>query len=209
MESVTVKELLKDGNRLTQHNVGSVFVHKETGHLLITNIHAATHDVSKDGCHRKWCRLYFHHKRVTSTERRYYTELDFTGTKPLTAAPMSPHTMPQLIPSVYNDARSGKVNAGLIGKLPLLIAIAAFSAPKDSLENVLTTRIRPRQWRSHMYESGRSKLRSPPLRFSTNVVDEEYRGMIVSICYDPSNSKGSTSKSLDALQDGDLGPFYD
>ena len=97
------------------------------------------------------------------------------------------------MPRVYNDPTRNRVNAGLIGKLPLLIAIAAFSAPRAHLIDVLTNCIRPSEWRPHAFPSGRN---------------EEYRGMVVSICYDLSNPEGSTKGSLEALENGDLGPFY-
>ena len=208
IESITVKDLPTDCGPLRSHNVGSVFVHKETNHLLVTDINAAAFDVIKYGCHGKWSRLYFHHKRVTKTDSRYYTELDFTGTKGLTAANISGRCMPQLIPSIYNDPRQDRVNAGLIGKLPLLFAIAAFSAPKQFLVDVLTKSVRPGEWRPHSHPLGRSKFRWPFLRFPTNISDEEYRGMVVNICYDPANKQGSTKASLSALENGDRGPFY-
>ena len=204
----SLADLYKDNKQaLRQHDIGSFFFQKETGHLLITNTHPAKFDESDD---KKWSRLLFNHKRVTLLGRNYYTELDFAGSKEETAAPMSNHCVPQLVPSVYNtDSHPNRVNAGLIGKLPLLIAIAAFSVKKEFLNNVLTTNIRPHKWISHSYESGRSKFRSPLFDFLTDVSDEKYRGMVISICYDPSNSEGSTDESLTAVENGELGPFYD
>ena len=46
------------------------------------------------------------------------------------------------------------------------------------------------------------------LYFSADISGEEYRGMVISICYDSSNPEGSTTASLKALENGDLGPFY-
>ena len=95
----SLKDLLKSGKApLRQYNIGSIFFQKETGHLLITNIHPAHFDESDD---KKWSRLTFNHKRVTPEEQRYYTELDFAGSKNETAAIMSHHYVPQLVPSVY------------------------------------------------------------------------------------------------------------
>lgn len=81
------------------------------------------------------------------------------------AAPAAPHWIPIFLPCVYDyrpvlgstgrpteqPPRSG----GLIGSLPLLIGLAAFSAHPTDLVSTLTQCIRPNRWISHLYQSGR------------------------------------------------------
>ena len=83
--------------------------------------------------------------------------------------------MPQLLPSCYDplarhDAhghlvQSPNVNAGLIGKIPILIALAAFSAPKDQLRQALTAAIRPNLWNGHTYATGRGNVSRSVIHF--------------------------------------------
>jgi hypothetical protein len=78
------------------------------------------------------------------------------------AAPAPPHWENQLISPVsnYKDHRVGDaqqkqqagLQAGLIGELPLLFALAAFSAPAEMITQVLTTCIQPGAWREHPYK---------------------------------------------------------
>lgn len=69
--------------------------------------------------------------------------------------------MPQLLPSVYDcQTENPRAQAGLIGSLPLLIALAAFSAPPAALGTVLTSCLRPRSWRTHQYQYPAGRERS-------------------------------------------------
>ncbi|KAL8993305.1 MAG: hypothetical protein Q9169_006441 [Polycauliona sp. 2 TL-2023] len=47
-----------------------------------------------------------------------------------------------------------------------------------------------------------------PQPVSAGLIDEEQRGMVVTVFLDPENKKGSTEPLLDALQNGHYGPFY-
>ena len=129
---------------------------KKTKNLLVANYDASNLDARDTIC-GGWNRLLFHQERAHPKEPRYYTELDFSGPENVAAAPpLSQHYMPQLLPPTQYSSKTQRKDAGLIGQLPLLIAIAACSAPKRCLEEVLTTSIRPRQWRPHRQPSGRS-----------------------------------------------------
>ena len=192
MKSITVEELLKHGKPVRQHNVGSVFNARLTDHLLITDIDAAAKDVSQEGCDRKWSRLYFHHMRVTPKESCYYTELGFMGMEAFSAAPLPACITPQLLPSACNDTRQDRINGGLVGKLPLLIALAVSSASREYLADVMTSCIRPGRWRPHKIPPGR---------------EEAYGGVVIHVCYHPSKPMGSTTDSLQALEKGNWGPF--
>ncbi len=138
-----------------RHSVASVFVQTESRHLLCTNINAAEVDVKNSKNATKWSRLFFDHERNAQDRSEYFTALVFAGGQELTAAPMSSNCMPQLIPDVYNNENSTRKNAGVIGKLPLLIALAAFSARREHLREVLTRSLRPGRWVLHGHESGR------------------------------------------------------
>ena len=68
------------------------------------------------------------------------------------ANPGSPRWIHQILPPLYNNQDgTPRLQAGLIGSLPLLLALAAFSAPPTALIGVLTNCLRPRSWRPHHY----------------------------------------------------------
>ena len=186
MEKVSLLSLADERRQLRLHNQASVFFQAESDHLLTTDINAATHDVVQ------WSRLFFCHDRVSQGSSGHYTSLDFAGCQLLTAAPMPLHISPQLLPGIYDNISTRKENAGIIGELSLLIALAALSAPRKNLDEVFRSSLRPGEWRDHSFPTGRT----------------EHRGVIVCICYDPFNPEGSTEESLRAIERGDQGPFY-
>ncbi|KAL8723014.1 MAG: hypothetical protein Q9225_000631 [Loekoesia sp. 1 TL-2023] len=115
------------------------------------------------------------------------------------AAPGSPHWMPQLVPAIYDydpgqatTRPSPPSSAGLIGYLPILFALPAFSAQPHMLSQVLTRHLRPNTWLPHNYPHG-------------HIAE---RGMVVTVYLDPANKKCSTKQILDQLQQGYWGPFY-
>ena len=89
------------------------------------------------------------------------------------AAPGPARWIPRLLPAVYDWQpelnSSGQrtchtpTSAGLIGSLPLLISLAAFSAPQASLVQTLTGSIAPGVWRPHTLDSGRTSTPLPSL----------------------------------------------
>ena len=98
-----------------------------------------------------WRHLTFHHVRKDAT-KRIYSAVSVNGNRQHIAAPGSAHWMPQLLPRIYDDPhRSRSKQAGLIGSIPLLIALAALSAPISFLQSVLTSCVQPGQWLHHQY----------------------------------------------------------
>ncbi len=132
----------------------------DTPHLLVVPFDAQrTHAYQNDG---GWKPLYFHHVRINNTQYTY-SAVSAVGDRQYIAAPGSPHWMPQLLPKVYDfQTGSPRIQAGLIGSIPLLIALAAFSAPPHALAAVLTNCLRPGTWRPHQYQypAGRKFRRS-------------------------------------------------
>ncbi|CAD6577155.1 MAG: hypothetical protein ASARMPREDX12_001324 [Alectoria sarmentosa] len=164
----------------------------DTPHLLVVPFDAQlTHAHENNG---GWRPLVFHHVRIGSTQHTY-SAVSANGDRQHIAAPGLPHWMPQLLPRVYDyQTGSRRIQAGLIGSIPLLIALAAFSAPPAALGGLLTTCLRPRAWQPHQYQ------------YPTGHSAE--RGMVVTIFFDPTNPQGSNSALLNRLQNGDFGPFY-
>ena len=121
----------------------------DTAHLLVVPFDVQIRHVDESPV--GWRHLAFYHVRVNSTQHTYSYVAD-TGSSQHIAAPGLPHWIDQLLPRVY-DCQTGNrwMQAGLIGSIPLLIALAAFSAPPAALSSVLTTCIRPRAWRHHQY----------------------------------------------------------
>ena len=101
-----------------------------------------------------WRPLAFHHIPIDDTQRTY-SALSANGDRQYIAVPGPTHWMPQLLPPIYNYQGGGgkaRIQAGLIGSLPLLIALAAFSAPPSVLLGVLTNCVQPMVWRRHQFE---------------------------------------------------------
>ena len=138
------------------HSAATIFTQMpDTPHLLVVPFNAQLrHAYQNPG---GWRPLSFRHVRINNTQHTYSAVLA-NGDRQHIAAQGSLHWMPQLLPSFY-DVQSGsaRVQAGLIGSLPLLIALAAFSAPPNFLPAVLTSCLQPGQWRPHQYQypSGR------------------------------------------------------
>lgn len=194
------------------YSAATVFTQNpDTPHLLTVPFDArVTHPHLNNG---GWQTLCFHHLRINATPRTY-SAVSATGDRQHIAAPGSPRWMPQLLPPVYDfQTGSPRTQAGLIGSIPLLIALAAFSAPPNVLVGVLTTCVRPRAWQPHQfqYPGGRKFdfwVFFRPSRPCSLNPDIPERGMVVTIFFDPSNPQGSNAAQLNRLQDGALGPFY-
>ena len=192
------------------HSTATIFTQNpDTPHLLVVPFDArTTHVYQNPG---GWRPLVFCHLRIGNTQRTYSAVLA-NGDRQHIAAPGSRHWMPQLLPRVY-DYQNGspRIQAGLVGSIPLLIALAAFSAPPNFLTEVLTNCLRPGQWRSHQYQypAGRELVRSMFLvRSSSLRPDIAERGMVVTIFFDHTNPHGSDRVLLNRLERGDFGPFY-
>lgn len=146
---------------LVRYGAATVFTQSPANPLLAVNFDVGKRDVSTtDG----WKTLSFDHTRI-GTSRNFCSYVDPAGGDALLAAPDASRWVRQLLPDCYayqpgNDdagypAPPNRGHAGLTGKLPLLISIAAFSAPPAQLQQVLLGCIRPHQWICHQYASGR------------------------------------------------------
>lgn len=138
------------------HSTATVFTQNpDTPHLLVVPFDAqVTHAYMNNG---GWRPLAFHHIRIDNTQHTYSAVSAF-GDRQHIAAPGPPHWMPQLLPAVYDCmTENPTIQAGLVGSLPILLALAAFSAPSAALGAILTNSLRPGAWQPHQhgYPTGR------------------------------------------------------
>lgn len=144
--------------RLTKYRVATVFTqYPDTDHLLAVDFDAEEDNVANNP--GGWKVLSFRHEPQQGTGR-LYSYVDVWGDEQQMAAPGSRHWTPQLIPAIYNydhgQATTPKpVTAGLIGHLPTLLALPAFSARPDKLSQVLTGHLQPNRWIPHTHIHGR------------------------------------------------------
>ncbi len=183
----------------TAHSAVTIFSQRDdTDHLLAVDFNALFQDViSYDP---GWRVLRFDHIPKPHTSATY-SAINLSGEEKHLAARGSPTWMGQLLPHEYNYQRTTPngqaipattTSAGLIGDLAILIGLAAFSAPENSLRAVVSSSILPGAWIRHSLPTGRTPE----------------RGMVVTIYYDPRNPKYSTKDILDRLENGGFGPFY-
>ncbi len=128
----------------------TVFTHHDyTGHLLAVELDAQETDVASTD--QGWRELSFNHEPEGNSGRAY-SYVDVLGAEEKIAAP-STHLMTQLLPSIYNcqQADPSVTNAGLIGSLPILLAMAAFTAAPTQLATVFTRYVQPGVWQNHQH----------------------------------------------------------
>jgi len=144
-----------------EHSAATIFSQKDdTDHLLAVDFNALLRDVATYD--PGWRVLSFDHMPKPNTNATY-SSINILGGQKHLAARGSPAWMGQLMPHEYDYQRtenghpvpSTTTSAGLIGSLPMLVGLAAFSAPKDSLTAVLSSSIIPRTWRRHSLPTGR------------------------------------------------------
>ena len=149
MTHIPVHEAAKDSMGHS-YSAATIFTRNpDTPHLLVVPFDARTRDVSQYP--GGWRPFTFRHIRIGNTQRTYSAVLA-DGDRQNIAARGSSHWMPQLLPSIYDKQSWSTRQAGLIGSLPLLIALAAFSAPASFLQSVLTLCLRLRRWNPHQYQ---------------------------------------------------------
>lgn len=132
----------------------------DTPNLLAVNFDAATINVS-DRC--QWRVLSFEHVPPIGSSGTNYSSVQVAGSERHLAAPGARHWVPQLLPTIYDYPRTdhegrslsaSTTSAGLIGSLPLLLALAAFSGPENQLDSILTQSLQPGVWASHTNDRG-------------------------------------------------------
>ncbi|KAL9577182.1 MAG: hypothetical protein Q9212_006531 [Teloschistes hypoglaucus] len=200
--------------QMKPHSSATIFVQTDSDNFWAVPFDAETQDVKEH--YGGWKVLSFDHERQQGSDTSaVYSCISTVGDQSRLAAGGSPDWMPQLLPKVYDydPVRSGhepEVSAGLIGSLPLLFALAAFSAPPEHLSEVLTKHLQPNRWNPHHRKHGREccprwLIHGPNLDLD---VGTQERGMVVTVYCDPRNEKGSSEKLLTQLEDGGFGPFY-
>ena len=168
------QEVAQDDRVRTQgmefHNAATVFSQAtSTDHLLTVPFDARAHNVSDR--EYDWRNLGFEHKTVP--HEGTYASLTFIGEKDCLPAVVP--AWEKLIPQPYRyqktDANGdpiapGTTCAGLIGSLPLLLALVAFSARPTALRNAITTsKSTTGCWVPHNFTTGRQS--PPPLAVSS------------------------------------------
>ena len=150
MTDMTTEALNKE---CTLHSVATVFIQRQdTANILAVPFDARKKDVTEDSGGWKDLSLEY----AFSWES--FVEITLAGgPRRIAVAEQSPWM--KLLPAAYieNDSESilrRGVNTGLIGSLPLLFALPAFSAQLDQLSNVLTGFVRPNRWLPHELPHG-------------------------------------------------------
>ena len=129
----------------------------DTPHLLAVDFDAETVNVSDQTF---WRPLSFNHV-ASGIGERTYSSVAVIGSQQHLAAPGARQWVPQLLPNIYDyqprTDHEGRIipppttSAGLIGSLPLLLALAAFSGPARQLHTILTQSLGPGVWHGHSY----------------------------------------------------------
>ena len=106
----------------------------------------------------------FHHIPSRESNTRLYSYLDFAGEFDHLAAPdlsynnWTLNLFPNQLQRPSNQPNPGIISAGVIGCLPLLLSMAAFSGPAQFLQQVLLHSMRNvhgrRRWIQHPYGNG-------------------------------------------------------
>ncbi|KAF2746050.1 hypothetical protein M011DRAFT_459574 [Sporormia fimetaria CBS 119925] len=100
-----------------------------------------------------------------------------------------------LLPDVYhtNMVTESQQYGGLVGELPILLALVAFSTSRDWLENVLPLVFKDGGWQIHSYKVPRM----------------DKRGVVVTVYTCPSTlAGGSTKTDLEQYEHGCFGKYY-
>ena len=153
MTDITPKDLDKN---YPLYSVATIFTqYRDTNHLLAVTFDAQKQDVREEP--GGWKVLSFDHIPQDGTQRTY-SSVGVAGAERQLAAPGSPTWIPQLLPKIYDydsDNPPQRTSGGLIGNLPLLFALPAFSAQPDRLSHVLTRFMQPNRWYRHELPHGR------------------------------------------------------
>ena len=127
----------------------------DTPHLLAVPINAKTNNIQQQ-FGRGWQRILFNHIQVPNSNR-YYSYISHRGGELTIAAPTPHHWTPELLDPWYDckdTQHATRKQAGLIGELSLLFALAAFSVPPTS-QRYLVNSMAPGKWIPHGQNTGR------------------------------------------------------
>lgn len=147
----------KRRENLKKFQVASVFFQAKQDNFLAVFKDCTKHDIADEDY--GWSQIWFHHRSG------FMSDVDIGGEKPLLAAPADESSwMPQVVPEVYNyDTKSPSAQfrgqpGGLCGRLSLLIAMAAFSAPVQCAEDVVAKCFGYKTWEPHSYTTGIGRM---------------------------------------------------
>ena len=143
----------------TPVGAATVFTHyPDSTHIIAVNVDAGMTDAADQS--GSWRMLSFNH--VASSNNRYFSSVNTMGQEKHLVAPGSQSWIRQLIPDIYDYSRQpsapSRASAGLIGSVPILLALAVLSAPENLLIQTLTNHIGPGTWQRHAYGSDRESL---------------------------------------------------
>ena len=144
----------KSADTTMEYSTASVFTqYPDTDHLLATDFDVRKRDVYPSG----WKTLSFEHEPAPAGGT--YSKVTIGGSEEFTAAEAN---YSQILPRFYWDHGFSKIpykkSAGLVGNLPLLLSLAAFTAPLEALSQVLTASLAPGKWIRHQYPASGCKF---------------------------------------------------
>lgn len=157
MIDITTEALIKD---YTLHSVATVFIQRrDTANILVVPFDARKKDVAENS--GGWKDLSFEFTPQKLSWRSYAAVTLASGRRRIALPYQSPWM--ELLPATYfhNDRNSmvrSRTKIGLIGSLPVLFALPAFSAQPDQLSNVLTNCMQPNKWVEHSLPHGCKSL---------------------------------------------------
>lgn len=134
----------------------------DTPHLLAVPFDAEIENVT--GYQAGWRRISFNYYPAHADPRSTYSYIENLGSERQIAGPGPAHIVGPLLPAVYDyhqmidgnnrPVPSEKDHSGLVGSLPILLALAAFSAPQGLLDQTLTRSVQPGTWAPHGFPGG-------------------------------------------------------
>ena len=148
--------------------VCTVFVQDGNQRILCVDFDARRNNVQEWG---EWVEMGFEH--VTGG-RHVWSRVDYTGDQPRLAGSSSPTSNPSWIQELFSSRyhwrpesttaeTQGRTHMGLIGMLPLILALAALSCHPVQVRAILQNCMQTRRWRCHGQQHGRK--RSSLLRY--------------------------------------------
>ena len=129
-----------------QYSAGTVFTQMPSSQkFLAVNFDARWTNIDPE---YRWEKLMFNHIPHPNGQNRYYSDLGLSRFQHHLATFSSVPWQYDLFPmamhcDVGDTAASYRQNAGLIGSLPFILAVIAFSAPQEQLATILQTCLRP------------------------------------------------------------------
>lgn len=140
-----------------KYSTATIFTqYPDTHHFLAVPFDAETKGVAEH--YGGWKVLSFNHELHGGMMNEIFSSVDLAGDQQHLAAPGSYDWMPQLLPGIYDydlaKTSPPRKSAGLVGSLPILFALPAFSARPELLSTILTSCLGPNTWIPHKHRHG-------------------------------------------------------